>query len=225
MKTFVDLIEGSGMKVEADLSALAELSKKHQIKLHVFDVEHSGYIAGGSGAGLIEFASILATEKGNIYGFRNFINPECDITYFAMKAHGYSKSKVVNFKPWPHCATPLNNLLRYSINVGYAVSNDTSVVRKQNDRYGITSPKMTELDLLKVWMNGSGTKSGKLGKVAAEFGLNPDLNTHKAWDDTVLTAQLMNAMIADPKFMKHIESRIEQILFPPRKKFASPGMN
>lgn len=177
---------------------IADLVRRLNKPLTVFDLEGTGFRGPAFGITEVAAFSVLPDGRGLLYS--SLINPEFPITAQAQKITGITQGMVRDKANWGQkYAQHFDKISREHILSGFNSNTfDIPAVVEQNARYGIVTPKPTSvLDVRRLYLKAAGIKgqTGKLVPVAADYGVFPRGNAHRATADVILTTELLEALL------------------------------
>lgn len=181
----------------------------------VLDLETTGLNQFGNDR-VVEIAVVLyCPGRGIVTEFATLVNPERDVG--PTRIHGLSATDVLNAPKFMEVAAILVDALQPSpAIVGHNVRFDLAFLRSEFERLGVTFPRCTVIDTMKL--AGGGT----LSACCDHHNIKCAGRAHSALQDARLTAQLLDTMLTEnPELLAPYEpfSQIQwPVLATPRAK-------
>ena len=200
------------------LTNLNQLSKKLNKLITIFDLETTTYNPYVKWMGVTELGFITLYPDGRTKQTSELVNPERNIPPKVRELTGITNDDVRGKATWDKWKKRFHEIAKKHLVVGYnCASFDCIVVIKQNERYGLSDTKFSNiLDAMSL----PGVQ-GKLEKAAATFGVTSN-TFHRAMADVWTTALLVEAVAAKYD-LQTLESCINSVIstsgnFSPKKK-------
>lgn len=196
--------------ISIECKLIVELVRRLKRPLTVYDLEGTGFRCATFGITEVSALTILPDGRAMLYG--GLVNPEFPITTKARQLTGITDKMVAGQENWGvRYARHFDKISREHIICGYNINTfDNPAVIDQNARYGITTPKFSGVvDVRRLYQKVANVKnqSGKLVEVAAAYGVQPKGDAHRAAADVIMTAELLEAILA-----KHGEDVFMELL-------------
>lgn len=173
---------------------LNQIAQQVGFDLVVLDIETSGQYEPFPG--IIEFAAKIYSPDGGVSVIEQLLNPGQEISFYAQRVHGIRERDLIGKPTFQAIANDIQWMFESAVMVGYGIkSADVPVIKKNAIAYGVdlnASYKM--LDLQRSWNRISGQNKGRLGEVAAHYGVACG-RAHRAMGDVETTERLLCAMV------------------------------
>ena len=182
-----------------DFRRIAQLVKRLNKPLTVFDLEGTGF--RGPRFGITEVGAFSVLPDGRSFLYGGLVNPEFPITSQAREITGITDQMVRHQQTWgAQYAQHFDKISREHIVSGFNIKTfDIPAVIQQNERYGVTTaPFGSVVDVRRFYLEANGIKdqTGKLEPVAKAYGVTRKGDAHRATSDAILTVELLEAMLA-----------------------------
>lgn len=150
----------------------------------------------GNPAGLVEFAAIVIHPTGEYGEVSTLINPEMTIPRAATDVHGITESMVADAPTFEAISDFVRKSFGEAVVSGYNTKRfDVPVLLANMSRYGREiPPPVHQMDVRYAWTVLRKTQKGTLTEVAAHYSVSV-ANAHRALDDVVTTALVLERMI------------------------------
>ena len=173
---------------------------------------------GNQTCGILEWSAISIHPDQEDTHISSLVNPEYPIDKEITALTGLSSHDAHQAEKWPDVgANYMYHVANHHLVVGYAsLTFDCPVVVTQARRYSLPIPRFREqLDVMRLYQQLSGKRS-TLDTAAAHFGIEANKPLHRAANDTMLTAQLLEALLS--------WFGLEHVLTPPISRAAGKSM-
>lgn len=185
------------------------------LEIVVFDYETTGF-KPDEGARPVELAAVRVSEEGILGTWSSLINPEIPIPAESTAIHGITDQMV---RDAPLEDVVLEGFLDFAEGVGviagHNVPFDAGFLKFGLLRYDFEIPKFKMLDTLKMARDRfpRGRKAGsvanhKLGTLTSHLGIEHG-TAHRALDDTIATAKLLNYLLVQIALEEQSDSEPE----------------
>lgn len=187
------------MNTPVNFKRIADLVRRLNKPMTVFDLEGTGFRGPRFGITEVGAFSILPDGRSFLYG--GLVNPEFPITSQARDVTGITQSMVRDKENWgKQYAQHFDKISREHIISGFNLKTfDIPAVIEQNARYGVTTPPFgAVVDVRRLYLEANGIKTqvGKLVPVATAYGVTPKGDAHRATSDAIMTVELLEALLA-----------------------------
>lgn len=187
------------MELHVRIKNVLELATRLGRHVTIYDLEGTGF--RGPRFGITEVACFTVAPNatsGALYG--HLINPEETITPQAVKITGITQAMVSGAELWSLRYAALFKQMAASHWVGgfNCKSFDFHAVIDMNAKYGMPFEKFAygfDVMTLHHQLAASKTRAGNLVEIAALYGIKPQGTLHRATADTILTVELLDAII------------------------------
>lgn len=178
---------------------VVELARRLGRHILVFDLESTTF-RGRANFGITEVACCMVLTHGNALSFGSLINPERTIDPAVVELTGITNAAVAKAETWgKRYAALFQQMARDHWVTGFNNRTfDEPAVKDMNLRYGKPIEKFEysfDVRLLHLTLSGSKSRKGNLPDTAALYGVKPRGDLHRANADTILTLELLNAII------------------------------
>lgn len=179
---------------------VAELAARLGKPILVYDLEATTF-RGQSNFGITEVSCYLVHPEGPALAFGSLVNPERSISPEASRLTGITQAMVAKEEHWGvRYAKTFRQFAEGSCYVtGFNNSTfDNHAVKDMGERYGEPFESFVhtfDVRRLHLKLTQAKTSGGNLLEVAELYGLKPSGDLHRAEADTVLTLELLNAII------------------------------
>ena len=180
---------------------IALLARALHKPIALFDLETTTF-RGRSNFAITEVAGfIVSPNHDNGFLIQALIDPQRPIDEKVVKLTGITQAMVRGREKWGERYAPLfQRLARDALVTGFNNRTfDCPAVEEMNERYGYPLDDgfadILDVRELHLTLSKQTSKKGKLVEVAAKYGVEPAGNLHRAQADTVLTVELLDAII------------------------------
>lgn len=176
-----------------------ELARRLGRHILVFDIESTTF-RGRANFGITEIACCMVLTHGNALSFSSLINPERPIDPAVVALNGITNADVAAAETWgKRYAGLFQQMARDHWVTGFnSRTFDEPAVKDMNLRYGKPIEKFEysfDVRQLHLTLSGSKSRKGNLADTAASYNVKPRGDLHRANADTILTLELLNAII------------------------------
>ena len=178
-------------------SVLSKLVDKIGRPLCVFDLETTGL---GNRAGIVQIAMVSVHGDKCIEQLNLLLNPGEPINPFATKVHGITDAQVRDAPSFTRVAGRISTLIDSHIMCGFNSSAcDLPILQNQFDAHIDQSKhpewgRLQQMDVRHAWRRFTGGQKGRLGDLAAYYGVKPGA-AHDAMGDVLTTMRVLEAMV------------------------------
>lgn len=175
---------------------IAALAKRVGKAVAVIDTETTG-LGNPDTIGVVEFAVISVLPDGRSVHYETLVQTQFKLPPAASKVHGIYPKHLLDAPAFRSIAEPIKNIFENRIVAGFnSYSYDAPILRARIDEC-LTEPcpHGEHLDVRLLYTNGDKYGKGNLGLVASEYGV-PVENAHRAMGDVIVTAGILDIMIA-----------------------------
>ncbi|PKM47051.1 MAG: hypothetical protein CVV05_01120 [Gammaproteobacteria bacterium HGW-Gammaproteobacteria-1] len=183
-------------------AAMARWSRLHQVTallgrpLAVLDIEASTAF-GNPGFGLTDWCVVTLAADGTYQVIESLVAPGYPIDADMTALNGLTAEDVATASTWPQAgADHMFHLSESAIVCGYNSSRyDCPAIQAQAKRYRLPVPQFpNQIDVYTLFRRLTG-KQMPLAHAAAEFGLSPEGDLHRARTDALLCADLLDRLL------------------------------